>query len=92
VLPANRMTLFPGLEQTFIETADANMRVRWGGSGPPLFLLHGHPQTHVIWHAVAPRLAEDFTVVAADLRIHGQSSKPPTTPDHEPYSRLPVTR
>jgi len=66
--------------------------VRHGGSGPPLLLLHGHPQTHVMWHAVAPRLAEDFTVVVADLRGYGDSSKPPTTPDHEPYSKRAMAR
>jgi haloacetate dehalogenase len=63
-----------------------------GGSGPPLLLLHGHPQTHVIWHKVAPDLARDFTVVAADLRGYGGSSKPPTTPDHEPYSKRAMAR
>ena len=58
-----------------------------GGSGPPLLLLHGYPQTHVMWHKVAPRLAEDFTVVASDLRGYGDSSKPPGDPDHANYSK-----
>jgi len=58
-----------------------------GGSGPPLLLLHGHPQTHAIWHRVAPRLAEHFTVVACDLRGYGESSKPQGTPDHANYSK-----
>jgi len=66
--------------------------VRHGGSGPPLLLLHGHPQTHVMWHAVAPKLAQEFTVVAADLRGYGESSKPPTTTDHEPYSKRAMAR
>jgi len=58
-----------------------------GGSGPPLLLLHGHPQTHAIWHRVAPRLAEHFTVVACDLRGYGDSSKPQGETDHANYSK-----
>jgi haloacetate dehalogenase len=58
-----------------------------GGSGPPLLLLHGHPQTHAIWHRVAPRLAEHFTIVACDLRGYGESSKPQGAPDHANYSK-----
>ncbi len=79
--------MFEGFELTMIDTGAAVIRVRHGGSGPPLLLLHGHPQTHLIWHRVAPRLARDFTVVAADLRGYGDSSKPPTTTDHAPYSK-----
>ena len=58
-----------------------------GGSGPPLLLLHGYPQTHVIWHMVAPLLAKHFTVVASDLRGYGDSSKPLTTDGHGPYAK-----
>lgn len=58
-----------------------------GGQGPPLLLLHGYPQTHVMWHKVAPALAEHFTVVAADLRGYGRSSKPESAPDHSTYSK-----
>ena len=83
--------MFEGFEQTDIDTgagaAAATIRVRHGGSGPPLLLLHGNPQTHVMWHMVAPRLAEEFSVVATDLRGYGDSSKPPTAPDHMPYSK-----
>ena len=56
-----------------IETSGAVINLRHGGSGPPVLLLHGHPQTHVMWHKVAPRLAETYTVVCADLRGYGDS-------------------
>ena len=79
--------MFEGFELATIDVGEAAIRVRRGGSGPPLLLLHGNPQTHLMWHAVAPRLARDFTVVATDLRGYGDSSKPPTTPDHAPYSK-----
>lgn len=78
--------MFKGFSHTKIETAGAVINVRYGGSGPPLLLLHGNPLTHVMWHKVAPRLAEDFTVVASDLRGYGDSSKPPGGPDHSGYS------
>jgi haloacetate dehalogenase len=84
--------VFDGFELTMIDTGEAMIRTRYGGSGPPLLLLHGHPQTHLMWHKVAPRLAEDFTVVATDLRGYGGSSKPPTTPDHAPYSKRAMAR
>lgn len=58
-----------------------------GGSGPPVLLLHGYPQTHVMWHKIADQLAEQYTVVTSDLRGYGDSSKPPTTETHEPYSK-----
>ncbi|MEE1938930.1 alpha/beta hydrolase [Streptomyces sp. TRM 70361] len=68
------------------------LRVRHGGSGPPVLLLHGHPRTHATWHRVAPLLAADHTVVCPDLRGYGQSSKPPTTADHAPYSKRAMAR
>ena len=58
-----------------------------GGSGPPLLLLHGHPQTRAIWHKIAPQLARRFTVVASDLRGYGDSGKPEGLPDHSNYSK-----
>ena len=63
------------------------MRVRHGGSGPPVRLLHGHPRTHATWHRVAPLLVGSHAVVCPDLRGYGRSSKPPTTADHAPYSK-----
>ena len=79
--------MFEGFESSMIDAGEAEIRVRHGGSGPPLLLLHGNPQTHVMWHEVAPRLTGEFTVVATDLRGYGDSSKPETTPDHAPYSK-----
>lgn len=84
--------MFEGFELTTIDTGEAEIRVRHGGSGPPLLLLHGHPQTHAMWHRVAPLLARDFTVVATDLRGYGDSSKPMTTSDHSPYSKRAMAR
>ena len=60
--------------------------LRHGGSGQPLLLLHGNPLTHVMWHRIAPRLAQDFTVVAGDLRGYGDSAKPEGGADHAGYS------
>ncbi len=79
--------MFEGFESSTINTGEADIRVWRSGSGPPLLLLHGHPQTHVMWHLIAPLLARQFSVVAPDLRGYGDSSKPPTTPDHAPYSK-----
>jgi haloacetate dehalogenase len=70
-----------------IQTSGASIHVLKGGSGDPLLLLHGYPQTHVIWHKIAPRLAQDFTVVLADLRGYGDSSKPEGEADHSTYSK-----
>jgi alpha/beta hydrolase fold len=80
------MEIMPGFTLTDIETSGARIRLRHGGSGPPLLLLHGNPLTHVSWHAIAPRLSERFRVVAADLGGYGDSSAPPEEPDSSNYS------
>jgi haloacetate dehalogenase len=84
--------LFPGFTLETVEIGDGPMRLRRGGSGPPLLLLHGNPQTHAMWHAVAPKLAERFTVICPDLRGYGGSLKPPATPDHAPYAKTAMAR
>jgi len=79
--------MFEGFSLDNVDIGEIEVRVRVGGVGPPLLLLHGNPQTHVMWHKVAPALAERFTVIAPDLRGYGRSSKPPTTSDHLAYSK-----
>ncbi|WP_208277804.1 alpha/beta fold hydrolase [Massilia oculi] len=80
--------LFPDFRSLQVDVAPSiSIKAITGGSGPPLLLLHGHPQTHAIWHKVAPRLAECFTVVACDLRGYGDSSKPQGALDHANYSK-----
>lgn len=80
--------MFEGFTQTRIQTSDPEVEInlRYGGTGPALLMLHGNPLTHVTWHKIAPRLAQSFTVVAADLRGYGDSSKPRGKPDHSNYS------
>jgi len=81
------MSLFPGFSNRRIRTSGATINVAFGGSGEPVLLLHGYPQTHAMWHKVAPQLAREHTVVCADLRGYGDSSKPKGLPDHSNYSK-----
>jgi haloacetate dehalogenase len=79
--------MFENFEPAFVDTGETNIFVQRGGSGPPLLLLHGFPETHVMWRSVAPRLAQRFTVFCADLRGYGKSGAPESTPDHAPYAK-----
>lgn len=84
--------MFDGFTLTTIETSEVAIRLRHGGSGPPLLLLHGFPQTHAMWSKIAPRLAEHFTVVCPDLRGYGGSGKPASSANHETYSKRAMAR
>jgi haloacetate dehalogenase len=79
--------LFPGFVSRRFRTTGAEIHTVIGGSGPPLLLLHGYPQTHAIWHRIAPELATRFTVVCPDLRGYGDSSKPAGDAQHVNYSK-----
>ena len=79
--------LFPQFKPHLINVNGVQIMARIGGSGPPLLLLHGHPQTHAIWHRVAPRLSESHTVVMTDLRGYGDSAKPAGQADHSNYAK-----
>jgi|SRR5437867_7783720 len=79
--------LFPGFKTAKIKTSGATLNLVSGGKGSPVLLMHGYPQTHVLWHKIAPKLAEKFAVVAADLRGYGDSSKPEGGEKHENYSK-----
>lgn len=79
--------MFENFESTYIEGPAGKLRVLRGGSGAPLLLLHGHPQTHVMWHLVAPSLAEHFTVILMDLRGYGDSVRADSDAAHAAYSK-----
>ena len=81
------MAPFPGFERRRVRTRGATIACVTRGDGPAVLLLHGYPQSHLCWHRVAPALARDFTVVCADLRGYGGSSKPTGRPDHATYSK-----
>jgi len=84
---AEEVCVFEDLITDSIDVGETMIFLRRAGSGPPLLLLHGFPQTHLMWHRVAPELAHDFTVVCADLRGYGRSGCPGSTPDHAPYAK-----
>ncbi len=80
-------TEFDDLHLGHVTVGQVSLRVRHGGSGPPLLLLHGYPETHLAWGLVAGELAKEFTVVAPDLRGYGDSSRPAAVPGHETYGK-----
>jgi haloacetate dehalogenase len=79
--------MFEGFESAVVDVGPTTIALQRAGAGPPLLLLHGFPETHVMWRSVAPTLAEEFTVVCADLRGYGGSGTPPSAPDHAPYAK-----
>ena len=83
---------FENFELSRIDVGEATLRVRHGGGGPPLLLLHGYPETHMMWGEIADDLARNFTVVAPDLRGYGESSKVPANEGHESYSKRAMAR
>ncbi len=86
------MSSFDDFERLALDTGETTIFLRRFGAGPPLLLLHGFPQTHLMWRAVAPLLARHFTVVCADLRGYGASGCPASTPDHAPYAKRAMAR
>jgi len=83
----NSIDLFPGFSAQRIQANGTEIHVVAGGDGPPLLLLHGYPQTHAIWHGIAPALAREYTVVCPDLRGYGDSGKPASDATHAAYSK-----
>jgi haloacetate dehalogenase len=84
--------MLENFEAADVHTGETRIFARRSGSGPPILLLHGFPQTHLMWRSVAPLLARRFTVVCADLRGYGRSACPASTPDHTPYSKRAMAR
>jgi haloacetate dehalogenase len=80
------------MEERRVAVGDAELYLRLGGTGPPLLLLHGYPQTHVAWHRVAPLLARDFTLVIPDLRGYGASRGLAPDPEHRNYAKRAMAR
>ncbi|MGE0461949.1 MAG: alpha/beta fold hydrolase [Vicinamibacterales bacterium] len=85
--PGGPLRFFPGFTSARVRTSGAEIHLVHAGSGPPVLLLHGAPQTHISWRLVAPELAKTHTVIVPDLRGYGDSSKPPDTADHVNYSK-----
>ena len=84
--------MMTNFQEAYIPTGETTIYVRWSGAGPPVLLLHGFPQTHLMWRDVAPMLSSSFTVVCADLRGYGRSGCPTSSADHSPYSKRVMAR
>jgi haloacetate dehalogenase len=84
--------MFPNFERKIIDTGEVKINLVRGGKGFPVLLLHGYPQTHVMWHKIAAKLAAEFTVVATDLRGYGDSDKPPEKMNRSSYSKRTMAR
>lgn len=83
---------FAGFHLEWREVSGGRLRLRRGGNGPPLLLLHGNPETHMMWSKIAPALAARFEVICPDLRGYGGSFKPPASADHTPYAKRAMAR
>src|SRR5262245_24341327 len=83
---------FDAFDTITIQTSRTSVFARCGGSGPPVLLLHGFPETHLMWRTVAPRLARNFTVVRPDLPGYGRSGCPASAPGHAPYAKRAIAR
>src|SRR4051794_36226034 len=84
--------LFPGFGSEWINTSGGRIFARVGGKGPPLLLLHGFSETHVMWHRVAPQLADKFTLIVADLPGYGWSDMPDSDKEHTPYTKRAMAK
>src|SRR5262245_6658766 len=84
--------MLEGFEAAEVQTGETSIFVRRAGSGPPMLLLHGFPETHLMWRHVAPLLARRFTVICADLRGYGRSGCPASASDHAPYAKRAMAR
>src|SRR3954454_16891284 len=82
----------PAFDSLVVDTGESAIHIESGGSGPPVLLLHGFPETLVMWRDIASLLAERFSVVCADLRGYGRSGCPPSAEDHAPYSKRELAR
>src|SRR5436190_10144686 len=87
-----RASAFSDFEAIELQTGETSIFLRRAGSGPALLLLHGFPQTHLMWRDIAPLLARHFAVVCADLRGYGRSGCPPSDADHAPYAKRALAR
>jgi haloacetate dehalogenase len=84
--------MFDVFEAVDVQTDETTIFLRRSGTGPAVLMLHGFPQTHLMWREVAPQLTDGHTVICVDLRGYGRSGCPPSTDDHAPYSKRAMAR